>query len=555
MTSINTNYGALVALQSLNRTTRELDEVQNRVNTGLKVSSAADNGAVFAIAEGQRARVLSISAVQDGIDRATSVIGVGLSAGEAIGDILKQLKEKSVAAQASDLSQDQRDALNADFAALRNQINQIANAATFNGSNVVNGTNLSGSGNAFNVVTSDQASAAGSASAGYFLRGGVAGGAGLDNFNGGAGGILTLSTDLTIADADAGGGTVAGLSAGNRVEITVGSSVFVATVAAGETVGTLIDKINAAGGGVVTAAFDAATGQITYNSTQAFSVDVVQATGGAIGAGVEGLLSGNGASAGTGAAYVAGGGYQASGSVVAVASAQAALSAVSVAATDVLTFTLLGADGAAGGGDDTVYNLNIANTSTIDDFLAEVSSATGGRVTAHYNESTGRLTYQAQEAFTATTSGASTFLDGGGTLTGALAPSSNGATSGANSLAVAGFDFRLGVTGQALSGITASLNISNVTGAEAATSAIDSAITSLNKNLATLGAQAKALDVQKSFLNKLTDSIEAGIGNLVDADLAKESARLQALQVKQQLGAQALSIANQAPSIVLSFFR
>ena len=92
-------------------------------------------------------------------------------------------------------------------------------------------------------------------------------------------------------------------------------------------------------------------------------------------------------------------------------------------------------------------------------------------------------------------------------------------------------------------------------GAATASDAIDTALTNPNKDMATLGAQSKALDVQKSFLGKLSDSIEAGIGNLVDADLAKESARLQALQVKQQLGAQALSIANSAPSIVLSFFR
>ena len=56
MTSVNTNYSALVALQSLNQTTKELADVQNHINTGLKVASAADNGAVFAIAEGQRAR-------------------------------------------------------------------------------------------------------------------------------------------------------------------------------------------------------------------------------------------------------------------------------------------------------------------------------------------------------------------------------------------------------------------------------------------------------------------------------------------------------------------
>ena len=108
MTSVNTNYSALVALQSLNQTTKELADVQNHINTGLKVASAADNGAVFAIAEGQRARVASLGAVMDGMDRAKSVIDVGLSAGQAIGDILKQLKEKSVAAQATDLSSDQR---------------------------------------------------------------------------------------------------------------------------------------------------------------------------------------------------------------------------------------------------------------------------------------------------------------------------------------------------------------------------------------------------------------------------------------------------------------
>src|SRR5690606_12479951 len=132
---------------------------------------------------------------------------------------------------------------------------------------------------------------------------------------------------------------------------------------------------------------------------------------------------------------------------------------------------------------------------------------------------------------------------------------SGGSAGTASQLTVSGFDFRLGKAGQALAGLTASLDLSSAAGASAASDAIDDALTALNKDLATMGAQAKALEVQKTFLGKLSDSIEAGIGNLVDADLAKESARLQALQVKQQLGAQALSIANSAPSIVLSFFR
>ena len=95
----------------------------------------------------------------------------------------------------------------------------------------------------------------------------------------------------------------------------------------------------------------------------------------------------------------------------------------------------------------------------------------------------------------------------------------------------------------------------SVTTATTASTAIDTAITQLNDKLAKLGSQAKALDIQKDFLSKLSDTIESGIGNLVDADLAKDSAKLQSLQIKQQLGAQALSIANQSPQVILSLFR
>ncbi|MEQ1783078.1 MAG: flagellin, partial [Hyphomonadaceae bacterium] len=84
---------------------------------------------------------------------------------------------------------------------------------------------------------------------------------------------------------------------------------------------------------------------------------------------------------------------------------------------------------------------------------------------------------------------------------------------------------------------------------------LEQAITDLNVGLASIGSQATALDAQQDFLSKLSDEIENGIGNLVDADLAKESAKLQSLQIKQQLGAQALSIANQAPQVILSLFK
>ena len=80
-------------------------------------------------------------------------------------------------------------------------------------------------------------------------------------------------------------------------------------------------------------------------------------------------------------------------------------------------------------------------------------------------------------------------------------------------------------------------------------------ITTSSARLAELGAQSKQIERHTTYVGKLSDALEAGIGNLVDADLAKESARLQALQVQQQLGVQALSIANQAPQIILSLFK
>ena len=89
----------------------------------------------------------------------------------------------------------------------------------------------------------------------------------------------------------------------------------------------------------------------------------------------------------------------------------------------------------------------------------------------------------------------------------------------------------------------------------ATTTAVDAAIAKVTGALATLGTQSKSVGRQVTFLNKLQDATEAGIGNLVDADLAKESARLTALQTKQQLGVQALSIANSSSSVLLGLFR
>jgi flagellin len=97
--------------------------------------------------------------------------------------------------------------------------------------------------------------------------------------------------------------------------------------------------------------------------------------------------------------------------------------------------------------------------------------------------------------------------------------------------------------------------IASQTDAEAMVGKLDDVIKDVNTSLSDMGAASRKIEGQLSFTSKLSDVVETGIGNLVDADLAKESAKLQALQVQQQLGVQALSIANQAPQTILSLFR
>ena len=99
------------------------------------------------------------------------------------------------------------------------------------------------------------------------------------------------------------------------------------------------------------------------------------------------------------------------------------------------------------------------------------------------------------------------------------------------------------------------IDLTTSANAASALGAINTAILTASERLAGLGASAKRLDVQSEFIVKLTDVLVDGIGNLVDADMGEESARLQALQVKQQLGIQAISIANAQPQSVLGLFR
>jgi flagellin len=144
MLSVNTNTGAMVALQYLDQTNAQHQTTQNAINSGLKVASAKDDGATYAIAQNMRGDVAGYSAVTDSINRGISSVDVALSAGQSISDLMIEMKQKALAA--SDVSMDtaSRQALNEDFEALRDQITSIVNNAVFNGFNLIDGTATNG---------------------------------------------------------------------------------------------------------------------------------------------------------------------------------------------------------------------------------------------------------------------------------------------------------------------------------------------------------------------------------------------------------------------------
>jgi flagellin len=140
MLSVNTNPGALVALENLNNTSQQLDAAQNIVSTGLAVGSAKDNGAIWSIAQTERSDVADLDAVKTSLQTGQSIIDVANSAGTTVSNLLTQMQEKALAASDSSLDTASRLALNNDFVALRNQITSTVDNASFNGVNLLNGS-------------------------------------------------------------------------------------------------------------------------------------------------------------------------------------------------------------------------------------------------------------------------------------------------------------------------------------------------------------------------------------------------------------------------------
>ena len=155
MTSINTNYGATIALQSLNATNKALETTQNQISTGLKISTAKDNGAIWAIAEKQKAQSSALDAVKDSLNNGKSVLDTTVSAGGQLSDILQQLQSKALAASDAGITDTSRSQYQAEFQKLAQTYANVVAASSFNGRNLLDGSSgsLSALGSADGKIT------------------------------------------------------------------------------------------------------------------------------------------------------------------------------------------------------------------------------------------------------------------------------------------------------------------------------------------------------------------------------------------------------------------
>ncbi len=198
------------------------------------------------------------------------------------------------------------------------------------------------------------------------------------------------------------------------------------------------------------------------------------------------------------------------------------------------------------GGGNTLGSRTFQYVASADDGTAEVASNLASQISAFFGAAT-----DASFAYSAAvdTTNANQIVI------------TNGVAGGASNTTM---NLGLRVTSGGTPGATASGNglgaLQNVdvttdTGATGALAAIEGLIQTSIDAAAAFGSVQKRIEIQSDFVGKLSDSLISGIGSLVDADLEETSARLQALQVQQQLGIQSLSIANQAPQTILALFR
>ena len=249
MSSILTNNGAMVALQTLKTINSDLGKTQNLISTGKAVGSAKDNAAVWAISKVMEADVKGFKGIKDSLSLGQSTVAVARQAAETVTDLLTDIKAKVVAAQESNVD---RAKIQTDIAALRDQVTSVVGAAQFNGLNLVNGT----SGNVDVLSSLDRSSTTVTASSITVTAQDLSTGdyVAADVFDAGTNSTVSAAGDTFVMSLDSGGGTdeivIANAGAwaeGDKVTLRIGDREASYTVTAADAAATTPDDLVAIG--------------------------------------------------------------------------------------------------------------------------------------------------------------------------------------------------------------------------------------------------------------------------------------------------------------------
>jgi len=415
MASILTNNGAMVALQTMKQINRNMSQVQGQISTGLKVGTAKDNAATWAISKVMESDVAGFKTIQDSLSLGSSTVNVARNAAETTVKLLTEIKEKIVGAQEQNVD---RGKIQTDIEQLTNQISSVVGAAQFNGLNLVNGSAET----PLKIMSSLDRSA--------------------------SGGVTASDIQIHLEN----------LNLGTKESVDIATSVAIATVADGDPLVAFTGTMQEGAGALAPSDADA---------------DIDDATG---------MLAGDNVSM--------------------------------------------------------IFNEGTANEVkiTIKVAVGDTTDSLGARMATAFSEAKATDTRLTDIDVEIDNVGAVTFTN------------------------ETGDDINMGVLVTRNDGGLGALEEMNVATADEGTRAaylddIETMIQYAIDASAAFGSAQKRIDIQTEFVGSLVDTMKSGIGGLVDADMEETSARLQALQVQQQLGIQALSIANQQPQNILSLFR
>lgn len=546
MTSINTNAAAMTALQTLKSTNKNMDITQNRISTGFRVSEAAHNAAYWSIATTMRSDNNAMSTVKDALGLGSAQVDIAYTAMDVVKDTLDTMKKKIVAASQPDIDTKK---IQEEIKQLQNDLQTYAKSATFSGGNWLDveevGTQkvvasfIRDAGGAVSLETIDVdtskialfVNGAGSTAKGMLqhdLKLTVPGTPGTPGtpaapidvsaitYTPGAPGDSTASTNSTATLSDFGAFT---FTEGDTFSFDItygdpGASPTTETITLTAGVGGTIDQ----------AAFSAALGAVFGGAVTATingnDVDFVGANTDDFEIVISGISAETPAVPGTPAAGAA-----------PDVSGLSATSSGAVNGTTPVVNSIAGFDALAWTAGDTFsFDVTVGTGGT----PTTVSGSYDGTNWSWTGEPAG-FTMNINAGALEITAAASVGTNGDAITVGNLA---SPATT-ASGITVTNFD----ITTLDRDQLQLLLN------------EVDDILSEVTRAASDLGAIKTRIASQQDFVGKLMDAVSRGVGQLVDADMTEESTRLQALQVQQQLGIQALSIANGNSQNILSLFR